>query len=230
MGEILVKEKDIVAPGDIMTTGMDFIPADGAIRDGENIVAAQLGIADVKGRLVKVIPLNGVYIPKRDDIVIGRVIDMTFSSWFVNVRYAYDAVLSLKDASSDFIERGADLSAYFAIGDAVVAKVSNVNKSMAIDITMKGPGLRKLTTGTIVEITPQKIPRVVGKQGSMISMIKEHTGCQIIAAQNGRVWVSGKDAKDERLAIKAIKFIEDNAHKSGLTDKVKEFLTQGASQ
>ncbi|MEK6816741.1 MAG: exosome complex RNA-binding protein Rrp4 [Nanoarchaeota archaeon] len=230
MGEILVKEKDIVAPGDIMTTGMDFIPADGAIRDGENIVAAQLGIADVKGRLVKVIPLNGVYIPKRDDIVIGRVIDMTFSSWVVNVRYAYDAVLSLKDASSDFIERGADLSAYFAIGDAVVAKVSNVNKSMAIDITMKGPGLRKLTTGTIVEITPQKIPRVVGKQGSMISMIKEHTGCQIIAAQNGRVWVSGKDAKDERLAIKAIKFIEDNAHKSGLTDKVKEFLTQGASQ
>ena len=230
MGEILVKEKDIVAPGDIMTTGMDFIPADGAIRDGENIVAAQLGIADVKGRLVKVIPLNGVYIPKRDDIVIGRVIDMTFSSWFVNVRYAYDAVLSLKDASSDFIERGADLSAYFAIGDAVVAKVSNVNKSMAIDITMKGPGLRKLTTGTIVEITPQKIPRVVGKQGSMISMIKEHTGCQIIAAQNGRVWISGKDAKDERLAIKAIKFIEDNAHKSGLTDKVKEFLTQGASQ
>lgn len=230
MGEILVKEKDIVAPGDVMATGMDFIPADGAIREGDNILAAQVGIADVKGRLVKVIPLNGVYIPKRDDIVIGRVIDMTFSSWFVNVRYAYDAVLSLKDASSDFIERGADLSAYFAIGDAVVAKVCNVNKSMAIDITMKGPGLRKLTTGTIIEITPQKIPRVVGKQGSMISMIKEHTDCHIIAAQNGRVWVSGNDSEKERLAINAIKFIEDNAHMSGLTDKVKGFLTQGAKK
>lgn len=230
MGEILVKEKDIVAPGDVMATGMDFVPADGAIREGENILAAQVGIADIKGRLVKVIPLNGVYIPKRDDIVIGRVIDMTFSSWFVNVRYAYDAVLSLKDASSDFIERGADLSAYFAIGDAVVAKVSNVNKAMAIDITMKGPGLRKLTSGTIIEITPQKIPRVVGKQGSMISMIKDYTGCQIIAAQNGRLWVSGKESKDERLAISAIRFIEDNAHMSGLTDKVKEFLTRGAKQ
>jgi len=230
MGEIKVKEKEVVTPGDILASGMDYIPTDGAFRDGEDVIASQVGLVNIKGRLIKVMPFNGVYIPKMDDVVIGRVSDMTFSSWFVNVRYAYDGVLSLKDASSDYIERGADLSAYFAIGDYVVAKVTKVTKSMAIDLTMKGPGLKKLTTGTVVEITPQKVPRVVGKMGSMISMIKETTGCQVIAAQNGRIWIGGKEPKMERLAIEAIQLIEENAHKSGLTEKVKDFLTKGAKK
>ncbi|RME54651.1 S1 RNA-binding domain-containing protein [Candidatus Woesearchaeota archaeon] len=230
MGEILVKEKEIVAPGDVLASGMDYIPTDGAFRDGENIVSSLLGLVYIKGRLIKVLPLNGVYIPKKDDVVIGRVSDMTYSSWFVDVGYAYDAVLSLKDASSDYIERGADLTTYFNIDDFIIAKVLKVNKSMAIDLTMKGPGLRKITRGTVITITPQKVPRVVGKMGSMVSLIKENTGCQIVAGQNGRIWINGTVPDMERLAVKAIKFIEQNAHKSGLTEMVKTMLSKEAKK
>lgn len=230
MGEINVKEKDIVVPGDILASGMDYLPTEGTFREGDKVIASQVGIATIRGRIIKVIPLSGSYIPKRDDIVIGKVIDMSFSSWFIDVGYAYDGVLSIKDASSDYIERGAELSDYFAIGDVIVAKVSKVNKAKAIDLTMKGPGLRKIFSGKVIEVTPQKVPRVVGKQGSMISMIKEHTNCQITVAQNGRIWIDGKEPAMEMLATDAIRFIEANSHKGGLTETVKEFLVKGAKK
>ena len=102
--------------------------------------------------------------------------------------------------------------------------------SKIIDLTMKGPGLRKLSAGRMIEINPQKVPRVIGKAGSMISMIKEHTGCNMIVGQNGKVWISGKDPNDESLAVKAIRMIEEQSHISGLTDAVKRFLEKEAKK
>ncbi|MBU2589789.1 MAG: exosome complex protein Rrp4 [Nanoarchaeota archaeon] len=224
MGNILIKEKQIVVPGEILAEGMDFLPANGAFRENDKVISMRLGLVSVNGRLIKVIPLAGKYVPMRDDLVIGKVQDMNYSSWFIDVGYAQDAVLNMRDATSDFIERGAELSQYYDIGDFVAAKITNVTRSKMMDITMKGPGLKKLVGGRIIEVTPVKVPRIVGKQGSMISMIKKYTNCQIIVGQNGRVWVSGKDPSDEHLAVEAILMIERLSHISGLTDKVKSFL------
>tara|TARA_Y100000310_G_scaffold300399_1_gene336051 strand:- start:409 stop:810 length:402 start_codon:yes stop_codon:yes gene_type:complete len=130
----------------------------------------------------------------------------------------------MKDGSRDFIERGADLSQYYALGDYVVGKIVNVSGPKIIDITMNGPGLRKLRGGRFIQIGSAKVPRVIGKQGSMISLIKEKTGCQMMVGQNGTVWVSADDPEKEILAIKTIRMIEEKSHVSGLTDKIKEFL------
>ncbi len=224
MGKLNVDEKAIVVPGDVLAEGMDYLPAGGAFRENDKVISAQVGVVEVNGRLVKVIPLAGAYVPKKDDIVIGRVSDVSYSNWFVDVGYAFDAVMSLKDGTTEFVERGAELSEYYGIGDFVVARVSNVTKSKMIDLSMKGPGLRKLIGGKIAAICPVKVPRVIGKQGSMVSMIKDYTGCQIIVGQNGRIWISGKTPEDELLATEAIQVIEEKAHMSGLTDIVKEFL------
>jgi len=226
MGKINVKNKDIVIPGEDLAEGMDYLPAAGTYREGDKIISLQLGIANVNGRLVKVIPLAGNYFPKNGDTVIGRITNMSFSSWFVDVGYAYEAVLSLKDASSEYIERGADLSRYFNFGDYIMCKITNVNKSMAIDLSMKGPGLRKLKGGNIIKICPSKVPRVIGKQGSMINLIKDKTGCKISIGQNGLVWLSGDDPKKEIVATKAIYEIEQKAHISGLTDDITKFLSK----
>lgn len=226
MGKIKVKDKDIVVPGEELAEGMDYLPAAGTYRDGDKIIASQVGIVSVGGRLLKLIPLSGRYIPRAGDTVIGRVTNMSFSSWFIDVGYAYEAVMSLKDATSEYIDRGADLSRYYDFGDYVVCKIVKVNKSMAIDLSMKGPGLRKLKGGKIIHVTPSKVPRVIGKQGSMINLIKEKTGCKISVGQNGWVWLQGDDPKKELLATKAIEEVEKKSHINGLTDEITKFLSK----
>ena len=116
MGELLIQPKDIVVPGQILAQGMDFLPAHDTYRDGDYIVASRVGLVHVDGRLIKLVPLSGKYMPKRGDQVIGKVIDMTFSNWFVDINYANDAVLSSRD-TSEFVERGPDLSKIISHGD-----------------------------------------------------------------------------------------------------------------
>ena len=143
MGKLLVEEKAIVVPGDFLAEGMDYLPAGGAFRENDKVISSQVGVVEINGRLVKVIPLAGAYVPNRDDIVIGRVTDVSYSNWFVDIGYALDAVMSLKDGTTEFIERGAELSEYYGIGDFVVARVANVTKSKMIDISMKSTRLEK---------------------------------------------------------------------------------------
>ncbi|MFH1638453.1 MAG: exosome complex RNA-binding protein Rrp4 [Candidatus Woesearchaeota archaeon] len=226
MTEKLIKETGIVVPGEILATGMGFVPTGGCFRENENVIASQLGLMSVSGRMIKVIPLSGTYVPKKDDVVIGIIAEVSYSNWFVNIGYANEAVLSMKDASSDFIERGAELSDYFGLKDMILTKVTNVTKSKAVDLSMKGPGLRKLVGGRLVQVTPVKVPRVVGKKGSMINMIKDATECIITVGQNGRIWIAGKDPVKEKLAADAIMLIEEKAHVPGLTEMVKKFLQE----
>jgi exosome complex component RRP4 len=91
-------------------------------------------------------------------------------------------------------------------------------------LTVREPGLGKVTKGQIVEVTPTKIPRIIGRKGSMIGMIKRETGCHILLGQNGLALVSGKTPDDERLAVMAIRKVEDESHTSGLTDRVLQML------
>ncbi len=229
--KLLVEAKQVVIPGDILAEGMEFLPGKGAFREGEKVFSSQVGLVNVSGgRVIHIIPLAGPFIPKANDTVIGVIRDMSYSSWFVDIRFPYDASLSLRDASSEFIERGASLSDFFAVGDIILTKITNVTKSFNIDLTMKGPGLRKLKGGKVIEVPSSKVPRIVGKQGSMISLLKEKTGCTVFAGQNGRVWIRGPTLGAENLATEAIMLISENSHVSGLTEKVSAFLDKGAKE
>ncbi len=224
MGKLLVKDKDIVVPGEVLAEGMDFLPNEGAFREGDKLLSMRLGLVSISGRLIKVINLSGRYIPKAGDTVIGEVTDIGFNGWRVDIGWAFDASISMKDGSRDYIERGADLTHYYTYGDLIVGKITNVVGSKIIDITMNGPNLRKLRGGRVIECAPSKVPRIIGKQGSMIRMINEATSCNIIVGQNGRVWIFNQDNNMELIAVRAIRMIEQKAHLSGLTDEVKEFL------
>lgn len=225
MGEIKVKDKEIVVPGQEIAKGMDFLPAGAAFREHESIIASQVGLVSVNGNVVKIIPLSGRYIPKVGDLVIGRVADMSFNNWFVEIGYAYEAALSLRDVP-EYVERGVDLAKYYNFDDMIVAKVTKVTKAMNIDLTMKDHGLQKLIGGRIISIVPNKVPRVIGKGGSMVDMIKQSTNCRITVGQNGRIWIKGNDPRHENLAAMAIMKIEKESHIDGLTDKIKHFLEE----
>lgn len=224
MVDLLVKDKDIVVPGQVLAKGMDFLPAKGTYREGNEIRALQIGIVNVSGRLIKLIPLNGPYIPKINDIIIAKVVEIGIGGWLLDISFSNLAGLRIKDATGDYIPRDAALSSYYNFGDYIVAKIIKATKEKLIDLTTKGRGLRKLDEGLIIKVSSVKVPRIIGKGGSMISMIKEKTGCKIMVGQNGVIWISGLDAEKEKLAIDAINLIEENAHVDGLTDMVKDLL------
>jgi len=223
MTKVMVKEKDIVVPGETLAVGMDNLPGQGTYREGENIMASRLGVVQLDGRAIKLIPLSGRYIPKRGDVIICKVIDVGFSGWRLDTNSPYSAMMSLKEATSDYIPRGADLTQYYALGDYIVGEIINVTSQKLVDVAMKGPGLRKLKGGRVIEVASNKVPRIIGKAGSMVSMIKDATGCNISVGQNGLVWIQGTPEK-ELLAIQTMRKIESESHLSGLTDKIKEYL------
>jgi len=227
MGKLIVKEKEITVPGEILAEGMDNLPGAGTYREGEKIIAGRLGLVYLDGRTIKLIPLSGVYIPKRGDTIMCKVIDVSFSGWRLDTNSPYSAMLSMKDGTSEYIARGADLTQYYDLGDYVVCTITNVTSQKLVDVTMKGPGLRKLKGGRMIEVDSNKVPRIIGKQGSMVSMIKQVTDCNITVGQNGLVWILGKPA-GELLTIQAIRKIEQESHQSGLTDKIKAFLEKGS--
>jgi len=224
MGKILFKEKDLVVPGDVLAEGMDYLPSGGCIREHDKIIANHIGLVSLdNNRFVRVIPLAGKYIPRAGDTVIGEIVDMSFSGWYLNINCPYEASLMVKDVA-EFIERDADLAQFYNFGDLVIAKVNKVTRFSNINLTTKGPGLRKITGGKIITIASTKVPRVIGKQGSMVQMLKEKTNCNIVVGQNGIVWIEGKTSDDELMATEAILKIEQESHIDGLTDRMKEFL------
>lgn len=225
MGKLLIQERTVVVPGEKVAEGLDYLPASGTYRKDDFILAARLGLLTVDGRAIKIISLSGRYMPKRNDIIIGKVIDVTISGWRFEINCAYSAMLSMKDATSDFIARGADLTQFFNLGDMVVAKIINVTSQKLVDLTTKGPGLRKLYGGRVVYVNCNKVPRIIGKQGSMVSLIKNATGCKIIVGQNGVIWIDG-EPKNEVIAIDAIRKIEQESHISGLTERMTEYLEE----
>src|SRR3989344_7377921 len=192
MGELKVQENSIVVPGEILAEGMDYLPSKGTYRMNETIRAGQLGMVKMEGKVIKLLPLSGRYNPKKYDVIICEVIDVLMSGWRLETNSAYTSMLPLKDASSEYIVKGADLTKFFALGDYVMCKITGVTSQKLIDVTMKGPGLRKMEGGRIFEVNTYKVPRIIGKEGSMISMIKNATGCQIAVGQNGIVWLKGE--------------------------------------
>lgn len=224
MGKLLIKDKDIAVPGELLAQGMDHLPGAGTYRDGENILAARLGLVTVDGRAIKLVPLTGRYLPKRGDVIIGQVKEITMSGWIIDFDSAYHAMLMMKEAVSEYIPKGADLRQYFTFGDYLACKITNVTSQKLVDVTVRGPGLRKLRGGRIIEVNTNKVPRIIGKKGSMVHMIKQATNSRIIVGQNGTIWIDNEDPKMELLTVDTINKIAEEAHIPGLTDRIKSFL------
>ena len=105
----------------------------------------------------------------------------------------------------------------------VVAKINEITKR-GVDLTIKMRGLGRIEKGITFEINSNKVPRVIGKEGSMISVIKNETGCEITVGQNGVIWIQGAKVEDELFAKKAILFIVEKSFVEGLTDEVKNWF------
>ena len=226
MRRIFVKPRELVVPGTLLAQG-PFKNGRGTFREGNRIYSTVIGLVEVRKDMIRVIPLEGPYIPEVGDNVLGKIIDVRFSNWSVDIGAPYEANLRVQDATEERVDLlKTDLRKIFDIGDIIYAKIKAYNEINQIDLTTRGMPFKggPLRGGQLVTITPSKVPRLIGKGGSMINMIKRLTSTRIIVGQNGWVWVSGKNGELERLAIEAILKVNRESHTQGLTDRVKEFL------
>jgi exosome complex component RRP4 len=216
--------REIVVPGDLLAISSKKA-GPGTYSEGGKIFASQLSIKSVRPDSISVVPFAGQYIPIRGDLVVGKIVDIGPSNWLVDINSPYPSPLHVNEVPwrVEFGETGK----FMSVGDVVLLKIVGVDEMMRIQVSMQEHGLRKLAGGMVIEVSPSKVPRVIGKNGSMIQMLKNMTGCRIYVGQNGRIWIDGELDSIVK-AVRAIRMIEDEAHSLGLTEKVKELLEQSS--
>jgi exosome complex component RRP4 len=215
-------ERKMVLPGEFIIEG-DLRLGEGVFREDKRVYSSVMGLLELKESYVRVIPLTGRYIPKVMDFVIGEIEDMDFSSWYADIGSAYSATITARDYFSERDGFQEDISKAMGMGDTVHAMIREISPRKRVFLTMRERGARKLKGGRIIECTPAKVPRIIGKKGSMISMIKKETGCQVLVGQNGRIWIDGTPEMAD-LVAKIIEKIEKDAHISGLTESIKNMM------
>ena len=216
---IHVENKDLVIPGQILADD-EYYSGRGTFKENGKVCSSLLGRVSLRNKKIRVIPLKSKYVPKKGDVVIGKIKDVRFSMWDVDINSPYSGILP---AFEVFGREKKELNKVYDVGDVLFLRVVEVDEIKKAKLGLKGRGMGKFKGGIIVDIAPTKVPRLIGKKGSMINMIKDKTKCKIVVGQNGLVWVKGNEDM-EQLTREIIHLIEEEAHTSGLTNKIKNKL------
>ncbi|MEM4155158.1 MAG: exosome complex RNA-binding protein Rrp4 [Archaeoglobaceae archaeon] len=212
--------RKIVLPGDLISTNPK-VAGYGTYVEGDKVYAKIIGIFEQADNSIRVIPLKGKYSPSVGDTIIGIVREVASNGWNVDINSPYQAFLPLGENPET--KPGKKLNDVLDIGDAIIAKVLSIDPRMKVTISMKDKICRAIRFGRIVAINPARVPRVIGKKGSMIKLIKSELEVQIVVGQNGLIWLNG-DRRKVAIAEEVVYLIEEGAHTEGLTDRVGEFI------
>jgi exosome complex component RRP4 len=228
--------RELVVPGEVLTEDVqEYIPGRGTIlnKDKTKIISLHIGLKNVKKNYVNVIPLKGIYTPQPGDKVIAIVVDKNPVKFKCDINAKDFAQLKPKNTAKRVKTRLGRRSTYeqeesttdkYDIGDILVVKILSADRLNKPELTTVGKYLGKKNGGIVISIDPPKIPRVIGRNGSMIKMLKNLTKCNIFVTQNGRIWIRGDNIAYERLLIEAIHKIEKEAHTTGLTERIQSFI------
>ena len=217
------ENRDLVIPGDVLYEGR-IRTGDNTHRSQGKVSASRIGLVDYSRGTVSVIALEAGFNPLVGDLVVGEVIDIELGRWLVDIDAATDAVLNVPDAIDAPFRTDIVMPDILDVGDTIVAKIVDMDRRRTPILSILGRDLGKIEEGFIIRLTPSKIPRLIGKKGSMVNMILRETRCQITIGQNGSILINGRNRKDEELVVKVIHKIETEAHTSGLTNRIQEYL------
>ena len=219
-----MSQNQFVIPGDVIITG-SYTPEQNVILDGEKVMSTAIGFYEIEDNRVSVIPLTGLYTPKIDDLIIGKIMSHSALSWDVNINSYYNGMLPASDIfGRDYLPSKDDLSLKLCVGDIISTRIINAGGSRGPLLSISGQNLGKIDSGELVKISPTKIPRLIGKHGSMIQTIEASTNATITIGQNGLIVVSSDETNGLLKALTAIRMVDEQAHLVDLTDKVKKML------
>ena len=219
------EKREIVIPSQLLGDVKNKKAGRGTFVEKGKIYAEVLGILNANSNYINVVPLKGRYDPIENDFVIGIVEEPMASSWLVDINAAYPALLHVNEVPWD-VDFG-ETERYLNHGDSLMAKVLQVDQEKKLQITLNDRNLYKIKGGQIIEVEPSKVPRIIGKKGSMITLLKKYTKCRIFVGQNGRIWIDGDDDGMKKV-MDTIKMIEDESLSYGLTNRIEELLKKDA--
>jgi exosome complex component RRP4 len=220
-------ERKIVLPSKILGDERSNKAGRGTFIENGKIISGILGILNANSKYINVIPLKGRYEPTVDDFVIGVVEEALSAGWLVDINASSPAFLHVNEVPWD-IEFG-DTEKYLNRGDSIMAKVTQIDELKKFQITLKDRNLYKIKGGHILEVQPSIVPRIIGKKGSMITLIKKYIRCRIFVGQNGKIWVDGDTGSIEKV-LQTIYKIENEAITFGLTNRIEELLKKDAKE
>ena len=221
-------ERKQVIPGDVIARG-NFRYGSYVEKRGDEYIALRVGLAEVGRDGVKLNPLTGPYLPRTDDEVIGKVVDINGFGWVIDINSCFDGFLPASFVfGREFSPATHDLSSKFGVGDIVGCRIESFERSRDPQLSIRGHGYGRIDSGEIIKIAPTKVPRLIGRRGAMINLISEKTGCDVRVGQNGVVVVNGTPEGVVR-AVKAIKLVDEEAHAVDLVSRVDVYLGGSAS-
>jgi exosome complex component RRP4 len=219
-------KKRYVLPGDVITTAPLRLQANVTL-EGKRIISTAIGLSDVSYDSVRVIPLSGIYLPKVDDLVIGMIKYIHGNSWFADINSCYEGMLLAKDVFG----RGSnatlgEMKASLDKSDLILARIANSDRTREPLLSISGQNLGKIDSGELVKISPTKIPRLIGKHGSMIQTIESSTNATITIGQNGLIVLKCDDSAGLKKAIESIKMMDKALHNTNLEEKIQNILDE----
>ena len=217
-----MSENQFVLPGDVIVTG-DYRPEQNVILEGNKLMSTAIGFSEIKDDLVTVTPLTGLYTPKTDDLVIGKIVSHNALSWQVDINSYYSGILTASDIfGKDYSPSRDDLSLKLKTGDIILARIANVNSRDPL-ITITGENLGKIDSGELIKISPTKIPRLTG---SVIQTIEASTNATITVGQNGLIILKCDNSTGLKKSIASIKMIGMAQYDANLEEKIQRFLDE----
>ena len=220
-----MSKDQFIIPGDIIIAD-DCRPGQNVILEGNRVMSTAIGFSEIEDNLVNVTPLTGLYTPKTDDLVIGKMISHNALSWQADINSYFTGILTASDIfGKDYSPSRDDLSLKLNTGDIILARIANVGSRDPL-ITIIGENLGKIDSGELVKISPTKISRLIGKYSSRIQTIEASTNATITVGQNGLIILKCDDSTGLKKAIAAIKMIGVIHSNANLDEKIQNILDE----
>lgn len=197
--------KKIVIPGELITDQKKKLGDNVFVMDNK-IYGSVLGLLNESNDFVSIIPLNGPYVPRENDPVVCVVRNITANGYIIDV-----------NSHSDCFFPKSLVTRELKIGQMLFARVKGVDGIEVSELD----NINILPEGFICEVSSVKIPRIIGKNDSMLNILKKYTSSNILVGRNGWIWYVSKNGN---LLENAISLIVNNSQKSNLTNSVEEYL------
>jgi exosome complex component RRP4 len=215
-------EQRLVIPGESIgdCTGKNL--GSGVASANNGTIATRLGYLKENNGTIHVVPINAAYMPRSGDLIVGIVEAVQSNLWFLDVNGPFNALLPMSLAPWK-VEFG-DARNHMDVGEAVLARVQEVDECHNLVCTMKGVGLRKIAEGHVASVSIQHLPMVK----EILGDLKIASDCRIIVGDNGRVWVDG-GAEGTRLAVNTLNSISKTGHIDGAKALLEATIVGGVA-
>ncbi|MGQ9478429.1 MAG: exosome complex RNA-binding protein Rrp4 [Thermoproteota archaeon] len=220
------RQRPIVVPGEYVGDAKLHIPGVNVLKVSDRMLATAVGLVRTEGKRLDVIALKSFYQPRIRDLVVGIIKEPVMVGWTVDINSPFLAFLPASEYAEKRIRFSRDsMSKIMEAGTVIIGLVKDASIFSSPVITLRGRGLGVVQDGTLLSITASKVPRLIGKKGSMLSLIERETGVRLTVGQNGRVIVHSEDPVIVSKIREVLNMIERESHIYGLTERVEILLS-----